>query len=141
MVDDSPSIVMSIRGFLSSQGHRVVAAEDGESALRIVRAARPDLVLMDVVMPEPDGIEITRRFRAEAAGNWFPIILMSSLDGANDVVRGLSTRGGRLPDEARPSGSVEREDHVVPAHHHHAAGIGDPGERAAATAGRASLRA
>ena len=89
VVDDSPSIVMSIRGFLSSQGHRVVAAEDGESALRIVRAARPDLVLMDVVMPEPDGIEITRRLRAEAAGNWFPIILMSSLDGANDVVRGL----------------------------------------------------
>jgi DNA-binding response OmpR family regulator len=89
LVDDSATTLLQIGRFLVGQGHRVVTAGDGDIALRCFREMRPDLVLMDVMMPNVDGIQATRQLRAEFSALWIPIILMSSLDAEEDIVNGL----------------------------------------------------
>jgi len=89
VVDDSPSIVALLRSYLTAQGHTVTAAEDGESAIAAFTRQSPDLVLLDVVMPGMDGIEVTRRVRELSRERWVPVILVSSLQTEQDVVRGL----------------------------------------------------
>jgi CheY-like chemotaxis protein len=89
VVDDSPSVQALLRGFLVREGHEVVVAEDGGSALTVFREAAPELILMDVMMPVLDGIEATRRLRAADTHRWVPVILLSALDTEDDVVRGL----------------------------------------------------
>jgi len=65
VVDDEGDIRASLRGVLSDEGLRVIEAEDGRGALSLVRSERPDLVLLDVWMPEVDGIELLRRLQEE----------------------------------------------------------------------------
>ncbi|MCB0943423.1 MAG: response regulator, partial [Mycobacterium sp.] len=89
LVDDSPAILSLLRSFLTAQGHRVRTAEDGAEALRAFSEERPDIVLMDVVMPNVDGIEATRCMREQASGRWVPVILMSALGAEADMIRGL----------------------------------------------------
>lgn len=89
VVDDSPSIVALLRSYLTAQGHGVTTVEDGEAAVDAFSRLAPDLVLLDVVMPGMDGIEVTKRLRALSRDRWIPVILVSSLQTEQDVVRGL----------------------------------------------------
>ncbi len=89
VVDDSPSILALLRSYLLAQGHAVASADDGEQALAMFDRITPDLVLMDVVMPGLDGIEVTRKLRESTGSRWVPIILLSALSTEQDVVRGL----------------------------------------------------
>src|SRR5215470_6089008 len=65
VVDDEGEIRTSLRGVLSDEGLRVLEAEDGRRALTLVRSERPELVLLDVWMPEVDGIELLRSLQEE----------------------------------------------------------------------------
>jgi CheY-like chemotaxis protein len=89
VADDSPDTLHALRHFLAGQGHEVVTAEDGSTACERCLEARPDLVLMDMVMPGMDGVEATRRMRAEVAAPWFPIVLLSSVHDVREAVHGL----------------------------------------------------
>ena len=93
VADDSAAVTALLRGFLLREGHEVVVAADGREAVAQFERQRPDLVLMDVVMPTMDGIAATRRLREIAAGRWIPVILLSALDAEDDVVRGLEAGG------------------------------------------------
>lgn len=93
VADDSAAVIALLRGFLVREGHEVVVAADGGEALVQFERQRPDLVLMDVVMPTMDGIAATRRLREIAAGRWVPVILLSALDTEDDVVRALEAGG------------------------------------------------
>lgn len=63
VVDDEPGIRQSVRGILADEGYRVLEAEDGRGALRLIESERPRLVILDIWMPEMDGIELLRRIR------------------------------------------------------------------------------
>lgn len=89
VVDDSPSIVALLRSYLTAQGHGVTTVEDGEAAVEAFARLSPDLVLLDVVMPGMDGIEVTKRLRTISRDRWVPVILVSSLQTEQDVVCGL----------------------------------------------------
>ncbi|MFO1320166.1 MAG: fused response regulator/phosphatase [Burkholderiales bacterium] len=89
LVDDSPSILRLLSSFLHVHGHETLCAEDGVEALDLFERSRPDIVLMDVIMPVMDGIEAARRMRSVSANCWVPIIMLSSLDSEDDVIRGL----------------------------------------------------
>ncbi len=94
VVDDSPSVVALLRGFLVHEGYEVVVATNGLEALERYAEQPPDLVLMDVMMPELDGIETVRRMRAEhSADAWVPVIFLSALDTEDDAVRALEAGG------------------------------------------------
>src|SRR5437588_12253727 len=74
---------------LRSQGYEVATAVDGEDALDKVRESLPDLILLAVMMPKLDGIEATKRLKADTSLPFMPIILVTAKADAKDVVAGL----------------------------------------------------
>jgi DNA-binding response OmpR family regulator len=85
-VDDEAGILRLIKLELSQQGFRVVTAGDGEEALRVAEEQRPDIVLLDIVMPEMTGLEVMRKLREQSNS---PVILVTAKDTDSDKVRGL----------------------------------------------------
>ena len=93
VVDDSPANVEILQMRLQAQGYEIKTAADGEEALTAVRAHNPDLILLDVMMPKLDGIEVCRRLRADPALPYVPIILVTAKADSKDVVAGLDAGG------------------------------------------------
>lgn len=89
MVDDTPANLGVLYEVLSEAGYTVLVAEDGESALERAAYARPDLILLDVMMPGIDGFETCRRLKEQPATQAIPIIFMSALSDTVDKVKGL----------------------------------------------------
>ena len=86
LVDDDPNI-LEVAGFaVAKAGYRVVTATDGKQALQLIRDEAPCLVVLDIVMPELDGIEVCRELRRESA---VPVIFLTSMDDEIDRVVGL----------------------------------------------------
>jgi two-component system response regulator MprA len=88
IVDDDASIRASLRQALAYEGYRVTVAEDGRAALRVAAEQPPDVVILDVMMPGLDGIEVCRRLR-EASD--IPVLMLTARDGVNDRVTGLDS--------------------------------------------------
>ena len=86
VVDDEPQIRRVMRTTLSSHGYTVLEARDGPEALERIRSARPDLILLDVNMPGPSGLEICRELRAS---NDAPIIMLTVRNSERDKVQAL----------------------------------------------------
>jgi DNA-binding response OmpR family regulator len=86
IVDDEPTIVEVVGLYLQREGFRVVTAADGGAALSIVEQQRPDLVVLDLMLPGLSGLEITRRLRA---GTALPIIMLTARGEEADRVVGL----------------------------------------------------
>ncbi len=88
--EDSSANALPIIEFLKKQGNRVTHVQNGQAAVDAYQAEVPDLVLMDVVMPELDGIEATRRIKALSTAHWVPVILMTGLAAKHEIVAGLN---------------------------------------------------
>ena len=89
VVDDDPSITKVVRAYLEQAGYEVLTAADGEQTLRLVRQERPELVVLDVMLPNRDGWEITRRIRADPTTAATPIILLTARVDDVDKILGL----------------------------------------------------
>jgi putative two-component system response regulator len=90
VVEDDAANRALLRHILTSEGYRVMTADDGEMAVRIVATTRPDLVLLDVGLPQLDGFEVTRRLRSDLRLTTLPILLLTGRTGEADVVAGLN---------------------------------------------------
>jgi DNA-binding response OmpR family regulator/DNA-binding CsgD family transcriptional regulator len=90
IADDVPSNLTVLLDFLQEAGAKVFVAEDGAGALEQLGAARPDIVLLDVMMPRLDGLETCRRLKALPAHAGTPVIFMSALTDPVDKVRGFA---------------------------------------------------
>ena len=93
VVDDNPDNVDILRARLDAQGYEVVTAMDGEEALAAVGKYLPDLILLDVMMPRLDGIEVCRRLRADPNVPFIPIVLVTAKSDSKDVVAALEAGG------------------------------------------------
>jgi diguanylate cyclase (GGDEF)-like protein len=93
IVDDSPTIRAGLRSLVEKMGHSVVDAEDGSRALAIYREDRPDLVLIDVMMPVMDGYDAARQMRESRPDEWVPIIFLSSKEADQDLDRAIEAGG------------------------------------------------
>ena len=89
VVEDEPDIVELVSFHLKRDGFRVVSASDGEEALSVVRSALPDIILLDLMLPGLDGLEVCRRLRAEQRTASVPVIMLTSRSEDADVVAGL----------------------------------------------------
>jgi CheY-like chemotaxis protein len=78
VVDDDDDIRSLLRAMIERGPHRVLEAADGAEALGVIRRARPDLVVLDVNMPELDGPEVCRRVRADAATRDLPVLVLTA---------------------------------------------------------------
>jgi two-component system alkaline phosphatase synthesis response regulator PhoP len=86
LVDDDPKIRELLRLYVEREGHRPLFAADGESALELATRARPDVVLLDVMLPGMDGLEVTRRLRDVSP---VPILLLTARSAEGDRIIGL----------------------------------------------------
>ncbi|HWI62737.1 MAG TPA: response regulator transcription factor [Symbiobacteriaceae bacterium] len=89
VVDDDAKITSFLRRALVLEGYEVVVANGGQEALRTLAEFTPDLMILDLMMPEIDGLEVCRRVRA--AGDELPILILTARDTVSDRVQGLDT--------------------------------------------------
>ncbi len=87
VVDDEPSIVSNIRAYLEREGYVVQTAEDGPSALRLAHSFAPDLVVLDIMLPGIDGLEVLRRLRQDSE---VYVLLLTARADETDKVIGLT---------------------------------------------------
>jgi CheY-like chemotaxis protein len=78
IVDDEPNIVLSLKFLISQQGYEVRTAGSGEEALQALREQVPDLILLDVMMPKPDGYEVCQKIRATPEWKNIPVIMLTA---------------------------------------------------------------
>jgi signal transduction histidine kinase len=90
VVDDSPDNLFLVQTILEEEGYEISLAEDGRFALAEIEQSPPDLVLLDVMMPEMDGFEVTKRIRENPKLPFMPILLITAHDQPS-VVKGLDT--------------------------------------------------
>ncbi|MGB8644711.1 MAG: response regulator [Anaerolineae bacterium] len=93
IVDDTPANLRLLAQMLSQQGYRLRIAEDGARALESVRANRPDLMLLDVMMPGMNGYEVCAQLKADEATRDIPIIFISALDDTRDKLNAFTAGG------------------------------------------------
>lgn len=89
IVDDSPSQLMGIRRLVEKLGHEAVTAEDGAAGVDAAKRELPDLILMDVVMPNLNGFQATRAITREPTTKHIPVILVTTKDQDTDRVWGM----------------------------------------------------
>jgi two-component system alkaline phosphatase synthesis response regulator PhoP len=89
VVDDDKQIVRLLKSYLEQSGFAVLTAQDGESAMRTIRAERPDLIVLDLMLPGRDGWEITRWARADTGLATIPILMLTARVEDTDKILGL----------------------------------------------------
>ncbi len=89
IVDDSPSQLVGLKRIVEKLGHQVVTAEDGSAGVEAAKREVPDLILMDVVMPNLNGFQATRTISKDAKTSHIPIVLVTTKDQETDRVWGM----------------------------------------------------
>jgi DNA-binding response OmpR family regulator len=119
VVDDDPAMVGAITALVGTEGHQVITAYDGLTAVKRFREERPDLVLLDLAMPGPDGFSVAGRMRAEGP---MPIVVVSGESAEEAKVRALGIGAddylvkpfGKAELLARIAAVMRRADRTVP---------------------------
>ncbi|MCK9389084.1 MAG: PAS domain S-box protein [Sulfuritalea sp.] len=93
IVDDQPANLRVVGDLLEERGYRVLIAQDGEEGMQRAQLARPDLILLDVMLPGKDGFEICRSLKADATTREIPIIFMTALASIEHKVKGFQAGG------------------------------------------------
>ncbi|MFN8233663.1 MAG: response regulator [Actinomycetota bacterium] len=91
VIDDDPDVRTLCRLNLGWAGHEVLEAEGGRQALEMVAADAPDALVLDIMMPVVDGLEVLRRVRNDPATRELPVVVISARVGIEDQMRGLET--------------------------------------------------
>lgn len=89
-VDDTPENLEILRLRLEANGYEVMTAADGEEGLAKVREFKPDLILLDIMMPKLDGISVVRTLKQDASLRSIPVILVTAKADTRDVIEGLT---------------------------------------------------
>ena len=89
VADDEPNIVISLEFLMKREGHHVLIARDGHEALAMIREHKPDLVLLDVMMPRKNGWEVCQALRADEATAGTKVLMLTAKGRDTDVAQGL----------------------------------------------------
>jgi DNA-binding response OmpR family regulator len=90
VVDDIAANRKLLAAFLARIGCDSIAAANGREGIELFKAEQPDVVIMDRVMPEMDGLEATRLIKEAAGERWVPVLVLSALDTEDDIIAGLA---------------------------------------------------
>ena len=93
LVDDDPTNLFLLEELLLCEGYVPVLAESGTEALEIAATSKPDLILLDIMMPKMDGFEVCRRLREDERLNTIPVVFLTALDDDHSRLRGLEMMG------------------------------------------------
>ncbi|KAA3633395.1 MAG: response regulator [Bacteroidetes bacterium] len=93
LVDDEPNILLALDFLMSQQGYQVARASSGEEALQLLPDYKPDLVILDVMMPGMDGFEVAMKIRTSEESNDLSIIFLTAKGTAEDKLKGYGSGG------------------------------------------------
>ena len=93
IVDDNAANLEILQARLSAHNYGIITATDGEAGLAMAREKQPDLILLDIMMPKMDGIEVCRRIRSDPSLPFMPIVMVTAKAGSKDIVAGLEAGG------------------------------------------------
>ncbi|MEP7225888.1 MAG: response regulator [Gemmatimonadales bacterium] len=100
VAEDEKQIADMIAFKLTNGGHKVIHAQDGEQAMTLAMTERPDLILLDVMMPGLNGLEVLRRLKGDPTMRSMPVIMVTAKGHERDVLNGL--RGGAIDYVVKP---------------------------------------
>src|SRR5215471_12023327 len=89
LIEDAPANIQAVTAIIKDEGHQVSVATSGQQALELLGRVRPDLILLDVMMPGIDGFETCKRIKASTAWREIPIIFLTAKTETEDIVRGF----------------------------------------------------
>lgn len=89
IVEDSPTQAKQIAGLVTQHDVDVVIAEDGPQALRIIDAVQPDLVVLDINLPEMNGFQVCRRLKRDPETAHIPVVMLTSSSSSDEMIKGL----------------------------------------------------
>jgi DNA-binding response OmpR family regulator len=90
IADDEPNIVASLEYLMKREGFEVTVANDGEAALRAVASLRPDLILLDIMLPKKDGFEVCQQIRANPEWRGVKVVMLTAKGRDTEVTKGLA---------------------------------------------------
>lgn len=96
IVDDVPANILLLRAQLKSENHQIVTAENGVIAIEMVKKELPDLILLDIMMPEMDGYEVSKYLKNVPEYKNIPIIFLTALNNSESIIEGFLTGGSDL---------------------------------------------
>ena len=96
IVDDDPRLLHVVSMYLTIEGYDVTTASDGEEALATMDVARPDLVILDVMMPGMDGLEACRRIKRDPGTRSIPVLMFTALSREDDIEAGRTAGADRF---------------------------------------------
>src|SRR5262245_50362677 len=89
LIEDAPANIQAVSSILKEQGYQISVATSGQQGLELLERLRPDLILLDVMMPGIDGFETCRRIKTSTAWREIPIIFLTAKTDTPDIVRGF----------------------------------------------------
>src|SRR5437899_9484907 len=92
IVDDAPANIQALSATLKDKGYQISVATNGKQALEVLDRVRPDLILLDVLMPEMDGFETCRRIKSSDQWRQIPVIFLTAKAEVADIVQGLDRK-------------------------------------------------
>ena len=90
-VEDNPAIQKTFGEILTQEGYQVISAADGEVGISLAKKEKPDLILLDLILPKKDGFEVLKELKAEEQTKEIPVIVLSVLEGSEDIQKAIET--------------------------------------------------
>lgn len=89
-IEDEFGLQKSVSDFLGERGYKVIHALDGEIGLNLARTEKPDLILLDLILPKMDGFEVLKNIKKDERTKDIPVIVLTNLENPEDIEKGLS---------------------------------------------------
>lgn len=88
-VEDESALQKTVGEVLTQEGYQIISALNGEIGLRLAKEKKPDLVLLDLILPKVNGFEVLKRLKEDAETQKIPVIVLTNLEGMSDIDRAL----------------------------------------------------
>ena len=89
-VEDEPTLQKAVGEILGQEGFEVLAALDGEAGLELIKKEKPDLILLDLILPKKDGFAVLKEMKEDESLKDIPVIVLTNLEGMGDVEKAMS---------------------------------------------------
>jgi len=89
-IEDEPSLQKAVSEVFIQEGFELLSASDGEEGLKITKEEKPDLILLDLILPKKDGFEVLKELKADEKMKDIPVIVLTNLEGVGDVEKALT---------------------------------------------------
>ena len=89
-VEDEPTLQKLVGSFLEKEGYQVISTLDGEAGFKLAKRMKPDLILLDLILPKKDGFEVLEEIKKDPEIKNIPVIILTNLESSGDVEKALS---------------------------------------------------